>query len=344
MLFLPLAVLFSSIIFFKNIFLIQKTDFQIFLTKTSRKLQYYYGSGKLLLSGEYYVLDGASALALPTNFGQVLKVTYSPSEHKVLHWKSYDNNGELWFEAVFDIDTFECLDRYVSQKSLILQNILRMARKMASGFLKGKEYVLVETHLEFPRLWGLGTSSTLIHNIAKWAEINPFELLFKTIGGSGYDVACAESLGPIVYENENGKPQTQVVTFEPDFRHQLYFVYLGQKQSSKEGIDYYHSLQLDKKQLAEKLTDITHKFLKTKTLEEFESLVREHENVIAESLNMERVKIKLFADYWGEVKSLGAWGGDFVLVTSGKSAKETKAYFRDKGFNIFIPYEEMIKK
>ena len=84
-------------------------------------MQYYYGSGKLLLSGEYYVLDGATALALPTNYGQVLKVTYSPSEHKVLHWKSYDNNGELWLEAVFDIETFECLDRYVSQKSLILQ-------------------------------------------------------------------------------------------------------------------------------------------------------------------------------------------------------------------------------
>ncbi len=307
-------------------------------------MQYYYGSGKLLLSGEYYVLDGATALALPTNYGQVLKVTYSPSEHKVLHWKSYDDNGALWLEAVFDIETFECLDRYVSQKSLILQKILRIARKMASGFLKGKEYVLVETHLEFPRLWGLGTSSTLIHNIAKWAGINPFELLFRTMGGSGYDVACAESSGPIVYENGNGHPHTQVVAFNPPFQNQLYFVYLGKKQSSKEGIDYYHSLKLDKKELAEKLTQITHKFVEAKTLAEFDDLVRAHERVISESLKMERVKDKFFSDYWGEVKSLGAWGGDFVLVTSEKGHQETQQYFREKGFDIFISYGEMIKK
>lgn len=304
----------------------------------------FHGNGKLLLSGEYYVLDGALALALPTKIGQILQVTYAPSEHKVLHWKSYDNNGQLWFEAQFDIATFHCLENYVSQKSLVLQKILQVARKLASNFLVGSEYVLVETHLEFPRLWGLGTSSTLIHNIAKWAGINSFDLLFRTMGGSGYDVACAASDGPILYEKSKTGPCQQDVCFNPPFKNDLYFVYLGKKQSSEEGIKHYKSILEDKKILADELSEITKRFLDVATLAEFEDLIYRHETIIASSLNMERVKKQLFSDFWGEVKSLGAWGGDFVLVTSNQTAEKTKAYFYEKGFTDFLTYEELIRE
>ncbi len=50
----------------------------------------------------------------------------------------------------------------------------------------------------------------------------------------------------------------------------------------------------------------------------------------------------MFSDYWGEVKSLGAWGGDFVLVTSKKPIEETREYFLNKGNDVFIPYAELI--
>ena len=36
--------------------------------------QTFYSNGKLLLTGEYVVLDGAKALAVPTRFGQNLIV------------------------------------------------------------------------------------------------------------------------------------------------------------------------------------------------------------------------------------------------------------------------------
>ncbi|MEQ3661167.1 MAG: GHMP kinase, partial [Flavobacterium sp.] len=36
--------------------------------------QTYYSNGKLLLTGEYVVLDGAKALAVPTKFGQSLSI------------------------------------------------------------------------------------------------------------------------------------------------------------------------------------------------------------------------------------------------------------------------------
>lgn len=304
----------------------------------------YHGNGKLLLSGEYYVLDGALALALPTNVGQKLKVTYTPSEHRVLHWKSYDNDGQVWFEAKFDVETFECLDNYVSQKSLVLQKILRMARVMSKNFLRANQYVLVETYLEFPRLWGLGSSSTLIHNIAKWANVNAFDLLFTTMGGSGYDVACAEADKAILYEKrKEGNPLATEVEFNPPFKDKIYFVYLGKKQSSKEGIDYYKSLTKQKDELVKKLTNITHKFLTAQTLAEFDALIAEHEGIIAQSLNMKRVKETQFSDYWGEIKSLGAWGGDFILVTSEKSKEETQQYFNAKGLTVFLCYEKLIK-
>ena len=36
----------------------------------------FYSNGKLLITGEYLVLDGAKALALPTKYGQYLTVEF----------------------------------------------------------------------------------------------------------------------------------------------------------------------------------------------------------------------------------------------------------------------------
>ncbi|MGF1532339.1 MAG: GYDIA family GHMP kinase [Bernardetiaceae bacterium] len=308
-------------------------------------MNHYHGNGKLLLSGEYFVLDGALALALPTQQGQRLKVTYAPSPHKVLHWKSYDSDGNLWFEAVFDIETFECLEEYVSKKSLLLQRILQAARRLGKNFLKGKEHVLVETYLEFPRLWGLGTSSTLIHNISRWAGINPFELLFRTLGGSGYDIACAESEGPILYQKtaDNRGPYACPVAFDPPFKDQLYFVYLGKKQSSAEGIAYYRNHTEGREEIVREVSEITKQLLKVQLIKPFEGLIRKHEEIVASALKMRRVKDIYFADYWGEIKSLGAWGGDFILVTSDRDREETRRYFLNRGFATFLAYQEMIR-
>ena len=65
-------------------------------------MQTFYSHGKLLISAEYAVLDGALALALPTKFGQSLKV--EPTHKNTIHWKSISNEGVVWFEAEFTID------------------------------------------------------------------------------------------------------------------------------------------------------------------------------------------------------------------------------------------------
>jgi len=60
------------------------------------KKETYYSNGKLLLTGEYLVLNGAKSLAVPTKFGQDLEVT--PALGKKIIWKSYDADGSIWFE------------------------------------------------------------------------------------------------------------------------------------------------------------------------------------------------------------------------------------------------------
>ena len=60
-----------------------------------------YSHGKLLLTGEYVVLDGAQSLAIPTSYGQSL--TVKPIDESKLIWKSLDENNNLWFEDIFTI-------------------------------------------------------------------------------------------------------------------------------------------------------------------------------------------------------------------------------------------------
>ena len=72
------------------------------------------------------------------------------------------------------------------------------------------------------------------------------------------------------------------------------------------------------------------------------SLIKEHETILSTALKLKTVKELRFSDFWGQVKSLGAWGGDFVLVTSHKSLEETKKYFHDKGYHVFLNYDEII--
>jgi len=59
--------------------------------------QEFYSNGKLLLSGEYAILDGAKGLAVPTKFGQSLLV--KSTEDSTLTWTSIDTDGETWFSA-----------------------------------------------------------------------------------------------------------------------------------------------------------------------------------------------------------------------------------------------------
>jgi len=299
----------------------------------------FYSNGKLLITGEYLVLDGAKAFALPTKFGQNLIV--EKGNNQEIKWTSFDADGSIWFE-----DTFSFLD--ISNKSNTgkssirntLIEILHEGYLLNPDFFNQAEGYSVTTQLTFPRNWGLGTSSTLINNIAQWLQIDAFVLLNNSFGGSGYDIACAQNNSPILYHLDNGKPIVEKVNFAPEFAENLYFVYLDKKQNSKASIAaYYNNKNKDLAEDIAKNNKITSAVLNAKTLNEFALALEKHEAEMSSILEMQTVKESLFPDFNGVVKSLGAWGGDFVLVVSKENPSE---YFKEKGFRTIVSYKDMI--
>lgn len=293
--------------------------------------------GKLLLTGEYVVLDGAIALALPTKFGQTLHV--EPLTTSKLIWKSYDNEGNIWFEDTFELNPLDSSKIRNNPNSIRLIEILKVAQELNPDFLKNKQGFKVSTYLEFPRHWGLGSSSTLINNIAQWAEVDAYLLLEKTFGGSGYDIACAQQDEALLYQLSGATRRIKPVDFDPDFKSHLYFVYLNQKQNSREGIKHYQEHKKDLSRTIKKINGITKGILACKTRSEFEKCITTHEKLISKITEQIPVKDLYFPDFNGAIKSLGAWGGDFILVTS---ETDPRAYFEKKGYHTTLNYSEMI--
>lgn len=294
----------------------------------------FHANGKLLLTGEYFILDGAVGLALPTKFGQTL--TVENAEENGIFWKSIDNENKIWFETKFNeqLEIIHSTDNDVAER---LQSILQ---KSQISNLKSH----ITTKLDFPNNWGLGSSSTLISLIAQWTNTNPYELLAKTFGGSGYDIACATAKSAITFQKiSNLTSQISIpIDFQPSFSNHLYFVHLNQKQNSREGIQHYRALHIDKAAIIEQLTEITQKVILANDIDEFAYYLEVHENIIANALHIKKVKDVYFQDFPGTIKSLGAWGGDFVLVVSDESTENIKRYFIEKGFPAFLSYQEMI--
>lgn len=302
------------------------------------KTQTFYSNGKLLITGEYVVLDGAKALALPTKFGQSLVV--KSGKNYQIKWTSFDADKSVWFEDVIlfeDIKQKNTNENYASVKNTLIE-ILHQAFIQNPTFLE-KEGYEIETHLTFPRLWGLGTSSTLINSIGDWLEIDAFELLQKSFGGSGYDIACAKSNSPLVYHLENEKPHFKPIHFNPSFKENIHFVYLNQKQNSKLAIANYMSKHHHVNAVISKINTITYETINCKEGKEFAKLMENHEVIMSDVLEIQTIKEKVFLDFKGVIKSLGAWGGDFVMVISKDNPKE---YFKNKGYNVVLSYEEMI--
>ena len=296
----------------------------------------FYSNGKLLITGEYVVLDGATALALPTKYGQNLVVENGSG--KEIRWKSFDADGSIWFN---DMISFESIANKSEDKNSIkntLIEILHAAYVLNPEFLKSEGFS-VATHLNFPRFWGLGTSSTLINNIAQWLEIDAFALLKNSFGGSGYDIACAQNNTPILYSLNNEKPIVQKIHFAPAFASNLYFVYLNKKQSSKSAILSYREKRNNMDAAIAAIDDITGAILKSETAEAFADLIEKHEHILSPILELPTVQSVLFPDFNGSIKSLGGWGGDFILAVSEDDPAD---YFRQKGYETVIPYSQMI--
>lgn len=302
--------------------------------------KYYKANGKLLITAEYFVLDGAKALAVPCKYYQEMHI--SPSEKEGIYWESKDENNNIWFYCHFtqNIEISICSDYSIAEtlKDIILSGIQYSENIDFNN-------VYIETKVNFNRNFGLGTSSTLISLIAQWLHVDPYLLLEKSFGGSGYDIACATSKKAITYQITNSNERAiNEVFFQPEFKQNIFFVYLEKKQNSRSGIEHYRKLAIQEKhKIIEQINNITEKIIYTNNIEEFNHLIAEHETIISNQLQIQPIKEQLFSDFEGSIKSLGAWGGDFVMVCSANGEKYIQHYFKEKKYNNIISFTQMIQ-
>lgn len=296
----------------------------------------FYSNGKLFILGEYYVLNGAKVFALPTKFGQYLHV--KNTTNNTIKWKSFDWDKSIWYEAEFTIEDVVLNNQSFENKvTNTLIDILHQANLLNSEILNtGFE---VETKLTFPRNWGLGTSSTLINNIAQWFNINAFYLLKNSFGGSGYDIACAQNNTPITYKMTEDLPIVTPVTFNPEFKNYIYFVYLNQKRDSKEAIANFKKKQKNLDQEIKIVSQQTEQIINCESFSEFKNIITHYENSLGQVLETPTIQKQLFTDFNGVIKSLGGWGGDFVMALSETNPTE---YFKNKGYETILTYNDMI--
>ncbi len=308
------------------------------MLKTSNNSGYWYAHGKLLISGEYLVLRGAKALSVPLKYGQSLKISESTG-NPALQWEAI-LPGKKWFTAQYDLKTFEIRESGNPELASRLQHILQEARTLNPSFLVNSRSISATSTLNFPPEWGIGSSSSLIANIGRWANADPFVLNRRIFGGSGYDIASALSDDPIIYHLDNEHPLYEPSDFNPPFAGQLWLIYQNKKQSSKTAVLKFSETVVPARTI-EVISEITLQMSVTKDFNEFMALMERHEQITGEVLLQEPVKPGLFPDFKGSIKSLGAWGGDFLLAASREGEEYIRRYFAEKKLNTLFRLEEM---
>jgi len=278
------------------------------------------GNGKLLLTGEYLVLAGARALALPLRFGQQLTAVSGSSAF--ISWQSYQQ-GNLWFSAAVNPETLMVASESHPEIAVRLSQVLQAARTLNPGFLHSGEinFSNFRTDADYPLEWGLGSSSTLIHLIASLAGVDPFNLFRMCSNGSGYDVVCAAQSAPFFYALTKDYYTIDPVVPGQALKKFAFFGYSGKKSDSFSEV---HQFQKERRptpseiDLASRLSEA---ICQAEQYQELCNLVNEHEQMIGKILYREPV-IGQFPGFPGTIKSLGAWGGDFLMFVSDLSLPE----------------------
>ena len=124
----------------------------------------------------------------------------------------------------------------------------------------------------------------------------------------------------------------------PHLKNNLYFVYLNKKQNSSKEILRYSNIKISSSDI-DKVTSISKQMIVTKSQQEFNVLLDHHEEILSSVLKRDTIKTELFSDFEGSIKSLGAWGGDFILSSSKSNPSD---YFTSKGFSRVINYSDMV--
>lgn len=298
----------------------------------------YRANGKLLLTGEYLVLHGAKAIGLPLKLGQQLTVQDGLSFENIV-WQAF-YGGEIWFSCELNPNDFSVIKTSHPEKSSILRKIFRTIKMLNPDF-HPKSGTKIETLLDASPEWGFGSSSTLISLLSQWAGVDSFalnELIFK---GSGFDIACATANGPIFYVRN--KP-VEPVWLNYSFADQLFLVYSGQKKETAKEVSNFLKVKKMPDGLIDEISNLSKEFARCGNYATFNHLINQHESMVGKLIGKLPVKLAYYPDFEGEIKSLGAWGGDFYLISSKLPFSGVKKYFENKGLTTIFRWNELILK
>ena len=301
-------------------------------------LSTYRANGKLLLTGEYLVLHGAKAIALPLKVGQSLSVSEENHSDSLI-WKAL-YNGQIWFSCELNPTDFSIINTSHPEKAEILRLLFKSIRNL-NPELRVNSGTNFETVLESNPEWGFGSSSTLISLLSQWSGVDPFilnELIFK---GSGFDIACATADGPIFYVRN--KPTVPILLDYP-FADQLFLLYSGQKKKTASEVNKFLKEKQVSVQLVDEISTLSSEFAGCRDQKEFNRLIILHEQLVGALIGKTPVKSEHFPDFDGEIKSLGAWGGDFYLISTKLPFLETKKYFENSGLTTILRWDDLILK
>ncbi len=302
--------------------------------------QFFRSNGKLMITGEYLVLRGAASLSIPTQRGQTLNISVSEGQD-ALEWTT-TVMGNPWFKGVFGLPHLEINSSENILVAEYLQGILKAAQKLNPQFLNSSGSVSVLSNIEFEPGWGWGSSSSLLVNIATWAGVDPFQLHFMVSQGSGYDIAASSSQDPVIYRLDHGKPRVKKTDFLPAFHEKLFFIYLGDKKSSAQEVKRFSTWTKDYSQEIAEVSSISHALPEIGNFKDFMTLIKRHEEIISGVLGIPPIGQAKFSDMDGVAKSLGAWGGDFIMFATELPVSELEKVLYDKGYKTWFRYSDLI--
>lgn len=294
----------------------------------------YIASGKLCLFGEYVVIRGSLALAMPLKFNQSLTVsTISASETQ---WEASEK-GLPWLKLRFNrsFDLLSATNKAIAEQIRTLLLFINNRKPLLE--IRNRKF---NFNLNFQRNMGLGTSSTLISLLSQWSQIDPYELMYQSFRGSGYDIPAGTQSHPYLYSIS--KRLIKSVKIPNAIIQHLLFVYLGQKASTQDAINGFENKVTDIF-LLEDMNNLVRSAATCKDISTWSLLMQESECLLSHLLDRQTVKNLLFPDYPFAIKSLGAWGGDFIMATFEGEAEEVKTYFKNKGFPKSYLYHEIAK-
>ena len=298
----------------------------------------YHANGKLLLTGEYLVLHGAKAIALPLQVGQHLRISHQADSDSI-HWQATFQN-QIWFSCVLSPIDYSVFKSTHSEKAQVISSLFQTLQNLNPEFSipVGTQF---ETRLDSDPEWGFGSSSTLVSLLAQWAKVDAFQLNGQVFGGSGFDIACAQADGPIFYVRN--EPIHEVELKYP-FDDQLFLLYSGQKMKTNPEVSNFLKKEKPSAHLIQEISDLSGEFAQCANQEKFNQLILQHEKLIGNLIGKTPVKQAFFPDFDGELKSLGAWGGDFYLVSSELPFSRVEKYFANKGLTTLLRWNDWILK